>query len=59
MEAALKNARELSKLAKRRDVFGWMKEHIWGENAAIKGPHGPAHMLRNMHDYAEGPQFGS
>ncbi len=58
-EAALKNARELSKLAKRRDVFGWMKEHIWGENAAIKGPHGPAHMLRNMHDYAEGPQFGS
>ena len=58
-EAALKSANQLSKLAKRRDVFGWMKEHIWGENAAIKGPHGPAHMLRNMHDYAEGPQFGS
>jgi hypothetical protein len=32
-----------------------MKEHIYGENAAINGVHGPAYMLRNQSDYAHGP----
>jgi len=49
---AIERAQSLSHLAKNRDNFQWMKEHIYGENAAINGLHGPAHMLRNSEDYA-------
>jgi len=37
-------------------VFSWMKEHIYGENASISGPHGPAYMLRNSTLFKPGPR---
>ena len=49
---AVAKAAELARLGERREVYRWMKEHIYGENAAINGPHGPAYMLRNQQDYA-------
>jgi enoyl-CoA hydratase/carnithine racemase len=52
---AIKTATGLATLAKNREVFGWMKEHIYGENAAINGAHGPAFMLRNQSMYPRGP----
>jgi len=45
--AALVRAEELSRLGANREVYGKMKEHLYGENAAINGVHGPAYMLRN------------
>jgi hypothetical protein len=48
-------ARRLAPLAKNRATFGWMKEHIYGENAAINGVHGPAYMLRHSSRYPSGP----
>lgn len=48
---ALSRARELAHLGENREVFGQMKESIYGENAALNQPHGPAHMLRNLSLY--------
>ena len=45
--AAVQKAEELSRLGENREVYGKMKEHLYGENAAINGVHGPAYMLRN------------
>jgi enoyl-CoA hydratase/carnithine racemase len=52
---AVETAAGLARLARHRDVMGWMKERLYGEQAAINRPEGPAHMLRTMHHYAEGP----
>ncbi len=49
--AALQKAEELSRLGENRKVYGGMKEHIYGENAAINGIHGPAYMLRNSAEF--------
>jgi enoyl-CoA hydratase/carnithine racemase len=46
-DKAIETAAGLTRLAKNRKVLGWMKEHIYGENAAINNVHGPAFMLRN------------
>ena len=46
-EAAMMKAEELSRLGANRDVYARMKEHLYGENAAINGMHGPAYMLKN------------
>ena len=54
-DKAMETAAELVRLAKNREVFGWMKEHIYGENAAINNLHGPAFMLRNASMYPSGP----
>lgn len=54
-DKAIETAAGLARLAKNRENFAWMKEHIYGENAAIHGDHGPAYMLRNMSKYAGGP----
>ena len=54
-ESAVKCAAGLARLGANRKVFGWMKEHIYGENAAINGVHGPAYMLRNPSRFAHGP----
>ncbi|MCP3853638.1 MAG: enoyl-CoA hydratase/isomerase family protein [Actinomycetia bacterium] len=54
-ETALTMAGDLLRLAGNREVFGWMKERIYGENAAIHGDHGPAYMLRNQDQFASGP----
>ena len=45
--AAMTKAEALSRLGANRDVYARMKEHIYGENAAINGMHGPAYMLKN------------
>jgi len=54
-DKAIDVAAGLARLAANREVFGWMKEHIYGENAAINGIHGPAFMLRNRSMYPHGP----
>lgn len=47
MDQAMRRAAELARLGANREVYGKMKEAIYGENAAINNPHGPAHMLKN------------
>lgn len=45
--AAMLKAEDLSKLGANRDTYARMKEHLYGENAAINSVHGPAFMLKN------------
>lgn len=51
MDSALARAAELAKLGANRKVYGKMKQAIYGENAAINGPHGPAYMLAHPELY--------
>ncbi len=51
LPAAIARAEELSRLGANRKVYSKMKEAIYGENAAINSPHGPAHMLKNAADF--------
>lgn len=51
-DAAMTRAAELAPLAANRANYGWQKEAIYGENAALNGPHGAAHMLKNLADYS-------
>ena len=44
---AMAKAAELARLGTNREIYAWMKELIYGENAAINGMHGAAYMLRN------------
>jgi len=44
-------AEELSRLGANRAVYGRMKERIFGENSALDGPHGAAHVLKNVHGH--------
>ena len=55
-DQAIETAQGLAKLGLNREVYGWMKEHIFGENAAINGAHGAAHMLRNQAKFESGPR---
>ena len=50
-EISLKKALELAPLANNRKNFGYQKEMLYGENAAINLDHGPAHMLKNSKDF--------
>ena len=50
-DKAIETAAGLAGLAKNRKALGWMKEHVYGENAAINNVHGPAFMLRNASMY--------
>ena len=52
---AIERAQRLAHLGKNRTNFKWMKEHIYGEHAAINGVHGPAYMLRHPDQYAHRP----
>jgi len=52
---AIDTAADLLRVARSREITGWTKQHLYGENAAINGPHGPAYMLANQHLYASGP----
>jgi enoyl-CoA hydratase/carnithine racemase len=52
---AIEVAAGLAHLGRNREVFGWMKEHIHGEHAAINNAHGAAYMLRNSELFAHGP----
>ncbi len=49
--AALARAEELSRLGANREIYGRMKERIYGENSAINNSHGPAYMLKNSADF--------
>ena len=49
--ATQKKAEELAPLANNRKNFGYQKEMLYGENAAINLNHGPAHMLKNSKDF--------
>ena len=46
-DAAIARAAELARLGANRKVFGRMKESIYGENASINSPHGPAYLLKH------------
>ncbi len=46
-DAAITRAAELAPLAANRKNYAWQKEAIYGENAALNGPHGAAHMLKS------------
>lgn len=50
-ETAMQQATMLAPLGANREIYGGQKERIYGENAAINGPHGPAYMLRNLDQY--------
>ena len=50
-EASIERAASLAHLAANRENYGWQKDQMYGENAAINQPHGAAHMLRNLADY--------
>ena len=51
LDSAVSRAAELARLGANRKVYGRMKESIYGENAAINNPHGPAHMLKNADQF--------
>jgi enoyl-CoA hydratase/carnithine racemase len=51
LRVALQRANELAPLGANRKVFGGQKETLYGENAVLNGPHGPAHMLKHSADY--------
>ena len=48
---AIAKAKELAPLATDRKNFGYQKEMLYGENAAINLNHGPAHMLKNSKEF--------
>jgi enoyl-CoA hydratase/carnithine racemase len=50
-DAALTEAASLARLGANRKVYGAMKQSLYGENAAINGPHGPAYMLSHPELY--------
>jgi enoyl-CoA hydratase/carnithine racemase len=50
-EAAISRAAQLAPLAANRANYGGQKEALFGENAVLNGPHGPAHMLKNAADF--------
>ena len=50
-DAARGRATELAPLAANRKAYGAQKENLYGENAAINNPHGPAHMLKNADQF--------
>lgn len=51
-EQAIARAALRAPLGNNRAQLGWMKEHIYGENAAINGVHGAAYMLRHPDQFA-------
>jgi len=56
LPSAIERAQSVVHLGKNRVNFQWIKEHLYGENAAINGVHGPAYMLRHPDQYAHKPQ---
>jgi len=55
LPAAMATAEDLLRVAGNREITAWTKEHLYGENAVLNDPHGPAYILRNQQDYASGP----
>lgn len=56
LDSAMARATDLLRVARSREITGWTKERLYGENAgAVYGPNGPAHLLRNPERYGSGP----
>ncbi len=55
MGRAVASAENLLRVAGNREITAWTKEHLYGTNATLNQPHGPAHLLRHPRDYASGP----
>ncbi len=55
LSTSMSAAEGLLRVAGSREITAWTKQHLYGENAAINGPHGPAYMLENQELYASGP----
>ena len=51
LDNATRRAAELARLGANREVYGKMKEAIYGENPSINNAHGPAHLLKNMEQF--------
>ena len=51
LEAATRRASELARLGANREVYGGMKERIYGENSALDTPHGAGYLLKHAHDH--------
>ncbi len=47
-DRTMERAAELAPLGENRANMAGQKEAIYGENAALNGPHGAAHMLKNV-----------
>lgn len=45
LDSAVARAAEVARLGANRKVYGRMKQSIYGENASINSPHGPAYLL--------------
>ncbi len=50
-DAVMERAASLAPLAANRENYGWQKQALYGENAAINNNHGAAHMLLNAKDF--------
>ena len=48
---AAQTAAQLAPLGANRELYGGQKERLFGEDAVLDGPHGAAHMLRNMAEF--------
>lgn len=46
-EQAMARAAALAPLGANRALYGEQKQRLFGENAVLDGPHGPAHMLQH------------
>jgi Delta3-Delta2-enoyl-CoA isomerase len=51
LDAARKRASELAPLGANRVVYAAQKENIFGENSALNGPHGAAHLLKHGNEF--------
>jgi len=51
LDAARHRAAELAPLGANRALYAGQKEVLFGENAALNGPHGAAYMLRHLELY--------
>ena len=51
LDKAKARAAELARLGENRKVYGTMKQNIYGENAALNHPHGPAYMLAHPEQF--------
>ena len=47
----LARAKELAPFGANRELYAEQKERLFGENAVLDGPHGPAHMLKHSTDF--------
>lgn len=54
-DAGVTAAEDLLRVAGNREITAWTKERLYGENATLNHPDGPAHLLRHPDRYLSGP----